>query len=148
MENKITSLDRVLTTLGYNEPDKVPLFLLLSFYGAKELGMSIKDYYLNPEYVFEGQMKMIEKYKNDCLYPFFYASIEIEAFGGSTIFVENGSPNSGKPFIQSSKQILQLQTPKIENSKSLQKALQTIRMLQKEDGNNIPIISNHSYKIK
>jgi len=36
--NRMTSLERVLTTLGHNEPDRVPLFLLLTMHGAKELG--------------------------------------------------------------------------------------------------------------
>ncbi len=140
MENKITSLDRVLTSLGHKEPDKVPLFLLLSFYGAKELGISIKEYFSKPDYVVEGQLKMVEKYKNDCIYSFFYASVETEAFGGDTIFIENGPPNAGRPVIQSPEQILKLQTPKIENSESLQKVLQTIRMLKKEVENRIPIV--------
>ena len=140
MENKITSLDRVLTTLGYKEPDKVPLFLLLSFYGAKELGISIKEYFSQPEYVFEGQMKMANKYNNDCLYPFYYGAVETEAFGGDTIFIENGPPNSGKPIIQKPEEILKLQIPKIDNSEQLQKVLQTIKMLKKEVGNEIPII--------
>lgn len=140
MENKTTSLDRVLTTLGYNEPDRVPLFLLLSYYGAKELGISIKEYFSKPEYVFEGQMKMTEKYRTDCLYPFYYASVETQAFGGDTIFIENGPPNSGKPIIQKSEQILKLQTPKIADSEPLQKVLQTIKMLKKEVENKIPII--------
>ncbi len=140
MENKITSLERVLTTLGYKEPDKVPLFLFLSMYGAKELGISIKEYFSNPEYVFEGQMKMANKYKNDCLFAFYYGSLETEAFGGDTIFIENGPPNSGKPIIQKPEDILKLQTPKIDNSGQLQKVLQTTKLLKKEVGNKIPII--------
>ncbi len=140
MVNKITSLDRVLTTLGYKEPDRVPLFLLLSLTGAKELGISIKEYFSKPEFVFEGQMKMANKYKNDCLVAFYYGSLEIEAFGGDTIFIENGPPNSGKPIIQKPEDILKLQTPKIDNSAQLQKVLQTIKMLKKEVGSTIPII--------
>ena len=77
----MTSIERVLTTLGHKEPDRVPLFLLLTLHGAKEMGMTIKEYFSKGEYVAEGQLKLREKYRHDCLYSFFYAPVEIEAFG-------------------------------------------------------------------
>jgi len=40
---KMTSMERVLTTLSHNEPDRVPLFLTLSMYRAKELGTTVKE---------------------------------------------------------------------------------------------------------
>ncbi|MGM0366603.1 MAG: hypothetical protein ACQEP5_08730 [Actinomycetota bacterium] len=33
-----TPMERVLTSLQFREPDKVPLFLLLTMHGAKETG--------------------------------------------------------------------------------------------------------------
>jgi len=57
----ITSLQRVLTTLGHKEPDRVPFFLLVTMHGAKELGMSIKEYFSRSEYVAEGQRRMRAK---------------------------------------------------------------------------------------
>ena len=136
----MTSLERVLTALSHKEPDKVPLFLLLSHYGAKELGISIKEYFSKPEYVLEGQMKMQAKYKTDCLFAFFYASIETEAFGGKTIFVEKGSPNSSTPIIQNPKEIESLKVPKVKETKQLIKVLDTIKMLKREAEDKVPII--------
>jgi len=45
----MTSLQRVLTTLEHKEPDRVPFFLLATMHGAKELGLSIKEYF-SPRY--------------------------------------------------------------------------------------------------
>ena len=81
----MSSLERVLTTLGHREPDRVPLFLLLTMHGAQELGLSIKSYFSRPEYVIEGQLRLRRKYRNDCLYAFFYSSVETEAWGGEVI---------------------------------------------------------------
>ena len=67
----MNSMERVLTALSHKEPDKVPLFLLLSLYGAKEMKKSIKDYFSSPEYVVEAQLRMQKKYKNDCFYTFY-----------------------------------------------------------------------------
>ena len=63
--NEMTSMQRVLTTLSHKEPDRVPLFLLLTMHGAKELGLSIKEYFSRAEYVVEGQLKMRKKFNGD-----------------------------------------------------------------------------------
>lgn len=137
---KMTSMERVLTTLSHKEPDRVPQFLLLTMHGAKELGMGIKEYFSKGENVVEGQLRMQKKYRNDCYYPFFYAPLEIEAFGGKVIFSEDGPPNSGMPFIQNIEKILQLEPPKISESKMLHKVLFTIEKLKEKAQNEVPII--------
>ncbi|MBI4382646.1 MAG: hypothetical protein HY579_01265 [Nitrospinae bacterium] len=55
----MTPMQRVLTALGPKEPDRVPLFLLLTMHGAKELGMSIERHYSKAEHVVEGQIKQV-----------------------------------------------------------------------------------------
>ncbi len=133
-------MERVLTTLGHNEPDRVPQFLLLTMHGAKELGMSIKDYFSKGENVVEGQLRLQKKYRNDCFYAFFYAPLEIEAFGGEVIYSEDGPPNTGLPFIQNIEKILELEPPKISESKMLHKVLFAIEKLKKKAKSEIPII--------
>ncbi|NWJ52438.1 MAG: uroporphyrinogen decarboxylase family protein [Bacteroidetes bacterium] len=135
----MTSLERVLTTLGHKEPDRVPLFLLLTLHGAKELGLSIKDYFSKAKYVVEGQLTMQKKYQNDCFYTFFYAPLEVEAWGGEVIYVEDGPPNSGEPVIQSIEKILSLDAPIVKNSKCLHKVLEATSLI-KATNEHVPII--------
>ena len=140
MNNSITSLERVLTTLSYKEADRVPMFLLCTFYGAKMAGVSIPQYFSAPELVAEMQLNFLQKFGNDCLFNFSYASAEIEAFGGDTIFVENGPPNAGKPFIQTANDIHNLRVPEIENAATLQNVLKITKLLYNEQGGKVPII--------
>jgi len=121
-------------------PDRVPVFLLFSTYGAKELGLPIKEYFSKPKYVVEAQLKMQKKYSNDCIYTFFYAGIEIEAFGGEVIFIDNGAPNTGVPIIKSFDQIKNLEVPDINESKPLKRVLETTRLLKESVGNQVPIV--------
>lgn len=86
MTHHSNSLQRTLTALSHKEPDKVPLFLLLSVTGAKFNQSSIEDYFTDAEAVAEAQLTMLERYQHDSLYAFYYASAEIEAFGGDTLF--------------------------------------------------------------
>jgi uroporphyrinogen decarboxylase len=133
-------MERVLTTLGHNEPDRVPMFLLLTMHGAKELGLSIEEYFSKSGNVVEGQLRLQKKYSNDCFYSFFYAPLEIEAFGGEVIYSEDGPPNSGLPFIHDIEKILSLEPPKIGESKILHKVLNATTKLKEKAGANIPII--------
>jgi len=139
-ENKMTSLQRVLTTIGHQEPDRVPLFLLLTIHGARELALSIKDYFSKGDYVAEGQLLMREKFGHDCLYSFFYAPIEVEAWGGEVIYHDDGPPNSGRPFITNRSAISNLTVPDVKEVPCLAKVLSATRLIKTEIGDQAPII--------
>jgi uroporphyrinogen decarboxylase len=136
----MTPLQRVLAALSFKEPDRVPLFLLLTMHGAKELGLSIEEYFSKPEYVAEGQIRLQKKFGHDCLYLFFYASIEAEAWGGETRFIEDGPPNCSKPIFKHRGQIESAAIPAIEESRGLKNVLRTISLLHQEAGKTLPII--------
>lgn len=136
----MTSMQRLLTTLGQQEPDRVPLFLFTTMHGAKELGLSIRDYYSRAENVVEGQMRLLHKYRSDCLYPFNYAAVELEAFGGETIFIDNGPPNGGSPVIHCAEDIDHLQPPRVAEAAGLTRCLETIRLLKEKVGDTVPIL--------
>lgn len=139
MKTEMTSLERVLTTLGHQEPDRVPMFLLLSLHGAKELGMGIREYFSDPENVVKGQLLLREKYRNDCLNGFYYAPIEVEAWGGEVLYFDDGPPNSGRPIISRTEDIQNLQPPIPEETPCLIKVLDTLSMLN-EQSEGVPII--------
>ncbi|NTV94056.1 MAG: methylcobamide--CoM methyltransferase MtbA [Thiobacillus sp.] len=136
----MTSMQRTLTALGQQEPDRVPLFLLTTLHGARELGMSIEAYFSRSEHVVEGQMRLLEKYRGDCLYPFYYASIEVEAWGGSTLFLPDGPPLCGAPVIRRPADIDSLVPPSVMASPPLLKVLETIRELKARVADTVPII--------
>ena len=134
------SMQRVLTTLSHCEPDRVPVFLLLTTHGAKELGLGIREYFSRPEHVAEGQLRLYRKFGHDCLYGFWYAAAELEAWGGSAIFYEDGPPNAGAPIFSSRSQIRAACRPKVSQSPILQNILQSIRLMKQEIGDAAPIV--------
>ncbi|MDD3140189.1 MAG: uroporphyrinogen decarboxylase family protein [Lachnospiraceae bacterium] len=136
----MNSFERTMAAVSHTEPDRVPLFLLLSLYGAKELQVPIKEYFSKPSDIVHAQLSMKKKYRNDCIYTFFYAPIEIEAWGGEVLFFDDGPPNSGEPFIKSLDQIDRIEVPRISESKCLKRVLDTTQMLKQKVGNETPII--------
>ena len=135
----MTSAQRVFTAIGQSEPDRVPFFLLLSLHGAKELGMSIEEYFSKAKNVYDGQIKLREKYSHDCYYSFFYTPIEVEAFGADVLYSKDGPPNAGAPFLKIDA-IKDLKVPIISESEPLQRVLEATAMLKKSAGDDVPII--------
>lgn len=140
IHTKMTSSERVFTTMGYKQPDRVPFFLLATMHGARELGLSIREYFSKSENVVEGQLRMQAKYRHDCLYNFFYAPLEIEAFGGEVIFYDDGPANSGRPLINDVSDIYKLEPPSIHNIECLTKVLKTTEELKANIKDEVPII--------
>lgn len=136
----MTSMERVMTTLGHAEPDRVPLFLLLTMQGAREFGVSIRDYFTDPELVAEGQIRLQKKFRGDCLSAFYYAPLEVEAFGGEVIYTSEGPPNSGLPFIRDVREIHRIKSPRVKETPVLQKVLKTIAIMKRRVQDEIPII--------
>jgi len=136
----MTPMQRVLTTLEHKEADRVPFFLFPTMHGVRELKLSIKEYFSTAEYVSEGQLRLREKYHHDCLSSFYYGPAEIESWGGEVIFREDGPPNPGRPFIQSTSDIERLPVPDITEVPALKRVIKTTEMLKKEVGNEVPII--------
>ena len=137
---EMRSMQRVLTTLSHKEPDRVPFFLLLTMHGAKELDISIKEYFSKAENVVEGQLRLRTKYRHDCYYTFFYAAVEVEAWGGEVIYDENGPANAGEPIIRRIEDIDSFETPVITGNPALQKVLTTTQKLKERIGDDAPII--------
>jgi uroporphyrinogen decarboxylase len=138
--NTMTPMQRTLTTLGHQEPDRVPLFLLTTMHGARELGLSIQDYFSRAEHVVEGQLRLRAKFGGDCLYPFAHAALEHEAWGGEVIFSDDGPPNAGAPMIRRPQDIDHLQPPRVADCPGLQRTLQAQRALKAHVGDTVPIV--------
>jgi len=136
----MTAMERVLTTLSFKEADRVPFFLLLTMHGARELGMGIREYFSKAEHVVEGQLRMRARYGHDCLYSFFHAPLEVEAFGGEVVYPEDGPPNSGAPLVRSFEDILHITPPPVRQTPCLQKVLAAISALKQNVGDTVPII--------
>jgi uroporphyrinogen decarboxylase len=140
MSAEMSSLERVLTSLGHKEPDRVPLFLLATLHGAKETGLSIKEYFSQASNVVEGQARLRAKYGGDCLMGFFSAAMEAEAWGGEIIYFDDGPPNAGEPPVKGADAIMRLEAPRVADCPGLQRVLEAIRGMKESSGGDVPIL--------
>lgn len=137
----MNSIERLTAVMMGEIPDRVPIMGNLLEQGAKELGLSIKDYYTKGEYVAEGQLKLREKYGYDNLSGFFYAGREAEMLGcRHMIFTDIGPPNVGHLIIKDNKDIEQLEIPNdISQLPAFEELEKCIRLLKREAGGKYPV---------
>ena len=138
--DRMTSMERVLTAIGHREPDRIPQMLFLSLYGARECGLTPREYFSDPVLVAQTQLAMREKYSNDVLYPFLYAAVETEAWGGDVLWSEDGPPNAGEPVLRGAEDIRRLTVPDVARQERLQHVLTMIRLMKAAVGTSVPII--------
>lgn len=132
----MTSLERTEAALSLTEADRVPLILNLTMHGARETGLSIREYYSDPANVVLGQERLRKRYGGDIMTGFCYGAAEAEAFGGETIFFDDGPPNAGAPPIRD---IESLEAPDPATSPALLRMLTTTRILADRYGDTVPI---------
>ena len=137
----ITGMDRLVAAANGQISDRIPVFCILLDQGAKELGMSIEEYYSKGEYVAQGQLQMRQKYGYDNLWSLFYVGKEAELLGcRKIIFAKDGPPNIGEMIIKTYDDIHRLEVPDdISSHPAFAEPLKCMRILKKEAGGKYPI---------
>ncbi|MHB0913655.1 MAG: uroporphyrinogen decarboxylase family protein [Armatimonadota bacterium] len=137
----ITGIDRLAAAINGERSDRIPVFCNLFEQGARELGLSIQEYYSKGEYVAEAQIKMREKYGYDNVWALFYVGKEAELLGSRRIvFAKDGPPNVGDLTIKTYDDIHRLQVPEdISAHPAFQEPLKCLRILKAEVGGKYPI---------
>jgi uroporphyrinogen decarboxylase len=135
----MTSAERLGTAMSHQEADRVPFILPCIMQGARELGLTIEEYFSKAETVAEGQLRLRAKFRHDGLFGFLYAAQETEAWGGTTVFREDGPPNAGAPPVRV-EDIPTLEPPRVEDSPTLLRVLRVIELLAEKSAGEAPIL--------
>lgn len=137
----ISGMDRLSAAANGQPCDRIPVFSIMLDQGAKEMGMSLRDYYSKGEYVAEGQLRMRARYGYDNLWALLYVGKEAEALGCTRMqFAEDGPPNVGEMVIKSRADISRLEVPRnLEQHPALIPQLECLRILRAEAGGRYPI---------
>jgi uroporphyrinogen-III decarboxylase len=137
----MTGMERLSAALNGTPTDRVPVFCNLIDQGAKELGISLKEYYASGENVATAQLRMQKRYGYDCLWSLFYVGKEAELLGCSRIiYSQDGPPNVGQMVIRDLDDISRLTIPdSITDHPLFAEELKCLRILQQEAGGKQPI---------
>ncbi len=137
----MTGMERLAAAINNTPADRIPVFCNLLDQGARELGMSIREYYQRGENVATAQLRMREKYGYDNLWSLFYVGKEVELLGcRSMVYASDGPPNVGDMVIKKYDDIVRLQIPDdIASHPAFQEELKCLQILRREAGGKYPI---------
>lgn len=137
----ITGMDRLVAAINGEKSDRIPVFCNLLDQGAKELGMSLEEYYSDGENVAKGQLLMREKYGYDNVWNLFYVGKEAEMLGCKNIrFVQDGPPNVEDFVIKEYEDIRKLEIPDdITTHPGFAETLKCTKILREKVGGKYPI---------
>jgi uroporphyrinogen decarboxylase len=135
----------ILTAAVTGQPaPRIPIFCNLLDQGARELGLSQKEYYAKGENVAEGQLRMRARYGYDCVWSLFYIGKKAELLGNrEVLFDDDGSPNVSDYVIKDYDDIAKLEVPEdITAHPAWEESAKCLSILRDEVGTTHPICAN------
>lgn len=137
----ITAMERLVAAIDGERSDRIPVFCNLIDQGAREMGISLREYYADGELVAEGQLRMREKYGYDNVWDLFYVGREAELLGCDKIlFAEDGPPNVADFVIKNYDDIERLEIPDdLLSHPRFEQSVRCMRVLRREVGGKNPI---------
>lgn len=132
---QMTSFERLSTALRMGipnrapVPDRVPVMLVAPLHGARELGLSPREYFSRAENVVEGQLRFVQRVGSDNVNAFFYFGSEAQAFGAEVDFRDDQSPIIGRHVISDPAQIESLEAPDPRRAPQLQELLRATALM-------------------
>jgi uroporphyrinogen decarboxylase len=108
----MTPLDILVAAVTGAPAPRIPVFCNLLDQGARELGLSQRDYYQSGENVAEGQLRMRKRFGHDNVWALSYVGKEAEFFGCRDIlFDDDGTPNVAEFVISTANDIERMAVP-------------------------------------
>jgi uroporphyrinogen decarboxylase len=134
-------MDRLVAAANGKIIDRIPVFCNLLDQGARELGMSIEEYFSNGEHVAEAQLKMLRKFGHDNVWSLFYVGKEAELLGCNKIrFANDGPPNVEDYVIKTYDDIEKLQVPDdVSTHPAFAETAKCLEIMRREVGGTTPI---------
>lgn len=85
----MNSMDRILTALSHKEPDRVPIYPVLSGVTRKLVNADYTQWSTDSDLCARALLAAAEKYEQDCIVTLVDLSIECDAWGQKLVYSEN-----------------------------------------------------------
>ena len=85
----MNSMERVVTALQHKEPDRVPVYPIISGASRRLIGASYKDWSNDADICAEALLKAKKEFDLDCIVTLIDLSIECDAWGQELVYPED-----------------------------------------------------------
>jgi uroporphyrinogen decarboxylase len=137
----MNALERLKATMQGAPVDRIPVFCNLLDQGARELGVTAREYFADGELVAEGQLRLREKYGYDNVWSLFYVGREAELLGcKAMIYSDDGPPNVGHMVMKTMADVDRVRVPDdVSRHPAFEQPQRCLARLRREVGERHPI---------
>ncbi|WP_201763867.1 uroporphyrinogen decarboxylase family protein [Methanosphaerula palustris] len=88
----MNSIERIVSTLNFEKPDRVPVIAQVFGHAATVAGMNLGEYIRDGELLARGQIRALDRYGYDAVFALMDTSVETEAAGSVLTYFKNKYP--------------------------------------------------------
>jgi len=139
----MTSLERVATTLQFKEPDRVPVYPIMSGVSRKLINASYYDFARNPKITAEALIASNEKLGLDVFCTLTDLSVEAADFGQELIYPETEAayPSHTNRLIKDLSDYSKIEPISLNNAPRMNEHVELCDILMKQKGKEVPVVA-------
>lgn len=138
----VTSLERVIAAMMFQEADRVPVVPLLLGAARRVVGISYPEWSTEPEKAAQAILQAQELFGYDALFAALDLSVEAEGFGAKIVYPENDAahPNYDDPLIKSPEDYSLLRPFDPQGARRTSAQLRICEILLNAKGKEVPVL--------
>jgi len=137
--DRMTPRERVYCAYSLSEPDRIPVFSMVTYASATALGYSVKEYCHDVKKMVRGQVELQKKFGHDLVYSFVDVWVFAETVGVILDFHDNSTPKPVESPVKVLEDVEKLEVPDQRKDGRLPIIIEGIELLREEVGRQIPI---------
>ena len=139
MGKEMTSAERVRAAYSLKEPDRIPVFPMVTYASGAPIGYGLREYCCDVEKMVRGQLHLQKWLDCDFVLSFVDVWVFAEAVGVRLDFRENNTPNPVESPVKSSEDVEKLEVPDPRKDGRLPIIVEGIDRLRRQVGGKIAI---------
>lgn len=139
----MNSMERVVTALQHKEPDRVPVYPIISGASRRLIGASYKDWSNDADICAEALLKAKEEFDLDCIVTLIDLSIECDAWGQELVYPEDEAahPNYNNCVVKEIEDYAKIKKVDYRTSKRMMMQIDTCKKLVEAANGEYPVVA-------
>lgn len=139
----MTAMERVVKALNHEEPDRVPVYPIISGASRRLIDVSYKDWANDADLCAKALLKAREEFDLDCIVTLIDLSVECDAWGQELIYPENEAahPNYDNCVIKDIEDYAKIKKADYRTSRRMMMHIETCKKLVEAANGEFPVIA-------
>lgn len=139
----MNSIERVVTALSHKEPDRVPVYPILSGVTRLLTNVSYEKWSTDADACADALITAADKYELDCIVTLIDLSVECDAWGAKLVFPEEDAahPDYNNPVIKTISEYDKIKKVDYRTSKRMMMHIDVCKKLVEKKGSQLPIVA-------